>query len=118
VPNRANTNGERGEKFERDVRDYLRDAYWPGCERRGKQFAKDRGDLVGGPEGWVLDCKDHAQIDLASFIDQAEQESRNARVGFFAAIVKRRRRPVKDAYVVMPLHVFVEIAEVYDSCRP
>jgi len=109
VPNRAK---EKGDRFEIVVRDYLREAYWPGCERRAKQFAADRGDIVGGPADFTLDCKDHAQIDLASFMDQAELEARHARVPFYAAIVKRRRRPTKDAYVVMPLHVFVEFARV------
>jgi hypothetical protein len=106
---------EKGDRFELLVRDYFRDSYWPTCARRGSQWGSDRyvpdkGDLIDGPEGFVIECKDHQSIDLAGYMDQAAEEARNARTGFFAAIVKRRRRPVADAYVVMPLRVFVELA--------
>jgi hypothetical protein len=109
VSNRAK---EKGDRFEIAVRDFLRENGWPECERRAKQHAADRGDLILGPAWFTLDCKDHASIDLAGYMDQAAQEAVNARRPWFASIVKRRRKPVSEAYVVMPLRVFVEVAEM------
>lgn len=100
---------EKGDRFEIAVRDFLRGTGWPRCERRAKQHGADRGDLILGPAGFTIDCKDHQSIDLAGYMDQAEQESRNAHSPWFAAVVKRRRKPVSEAYVVMPLRVFAQV---------
>jgi len=70
----------------------------------------DKGDLFGLP-GWTLQCRDTAKIDLAGAVDDARQQAVNGRTPFFAAIVKRRRRGVDEAYVVMPLDVFAAIAD-------
>jgi hypothetical protein len=111
----------KGDTFERDVVGFFRDTGWPACSRRGSQwwtkdrYAPDIGDIVDGPEGWALQCKNHQSIDLASYLDDAAQQARNARKPWFAAIVKRRRRHVSEAYVVMPLAVFAEVAAIVDQ---
>ncbi len=100
---------QKGDQFERDVVKYLQTDF-PDAQRRidlGRRL--DRGDIIGVGE-WVLECKNHATIDLAAFVDQAAQEARNAGRWRFAAVIKRRRRKTGDAYVVMPLHVFRSLA--------
>jgi hypothetical protein len=104
------TAGQRkGDQFERDVVQYLT-PWWPRAERRRARGVRlDRGDLVG-IDGWVVECKDHASIDLAGFVDQAAQEAENAGVSRYVAVVKRRRRGIDQAYAVMPLRVWADVA--------
>jgi hypothetical protein len=44
-------------------------------------------------------------------MDEAAKESENAGTRWHAAIIKRRNRNVKDAYVVMPLWMWAEFIE-------
>ena len=102
---------QKGTAFETAVVRYLSDETGDWVERRALSGAEDKGDIVGDGvlADWVLELKDHKQINLAGFIDEAEAEGRNAKSRWFAAIVKRRNKNVKDAYVVMPLWLWTEL---------
>jgi predicted thioredoxin/glutaredoxin len=65
--------------------------------------------------GWALECKATRELDLAGAVDEALTEARNSGAPLAAAIVKRRRRPTSDAYVVMPLAQFARL--VADEAR-
>jgi hypothetical protein len=94
----------RGTRWESAVRDW-----WIARGRRVVRPAlhgtKDKGDLFGIDE-WTLQCKDTAKLDFAGAVDDARIQAVNGGTRFFAAIVKRRRKGVAEAYVVMPLEVF------------
>lgn len=101
-----NRAGERGTRWETTVVTYLQDNGLPGAERRRLRGKRDAGDLTGVP-GWVIGCKDEQRIDLAGYMDElAGQAVNSGREEWAAEVVKRRRRPVGDAYVVMPLWQF------------
>jgi hypothetical protein len=106
----------KGSQWERDVADYFREHGFPMADRRyGAGVAQDKGDLVGIPN-FAVECKNQANIDLAGFVDEALIEAKHAGARFGCAIVKRRRKNTKDAYVVMTLEQFSElIGEVYGS---
>jgi hypothetical protein len=97
-----------GPEFERAVADYLRDGGLPHADRRVKTGAKDKGD-IGGVPGWTLECKNEKSISLAGYVDEAQVEAGNAGTDRYAAVVKRRGKGVRHAYVVMPLEVFLAI---------
>jgi hypothetical protein len=92
-------NKVKGDKWERDVRDYL----------RGKGLLVDRipagstddlGDLWLPHPGPVVQCKNHARLDLAGFCDEMnEQRQRAGRATGFVA-VKRRGKSVEHAYLI------------------
>ena len=103
-------NKQRGTAFETAVARFLQEKtkYW--VERRALAGSLDKGDLIVIPD-WCLELKDHKSINLAGFMDEAAKESENAGTKWHAAIVKRRNRNVKDAYVVMPLWMWAEFIE-------
>ena len=101
----------KGTAFETAVARFLAEETGAWVERRALSGNADKGDLLGDGvlADWCLEVKNHKSIDLASFVDQAETEARNAKSKWFAAIVKRRNKNVKDAYVVMPLWMWTEL---------
>lgn len=97
---------QKGTAFETAVVGVLRDAGLP-AERRALNGRLDRGDIAGVP-GWTLECKNEKTMSLAGYVDEARQESSNAGTDRYAAVVKRRGKGASEAYVVMPLAVFVK----------
>lgn len=104
----ANRAKQKGTKFETDVVQCARAEGLPFASRLPLAGANDIGD-IGGIPGVVLECKDHARLELSAWMDEAEREAATAGVDVFAVVHKRRRRPIREAYVTMPLHVFCAV---------
>jgi hypothetical protein len=102
----TNPSKAKGTAFETAVVRFLQ-GRWPGVERRALAGNKDKGDIQGIP-GWVLECKAVQNITLASFVDEALVEAKNAGVPYGAAVIKRRGKGIGQAYVVMTLEQWVE----------
>jgi hypothetical protein len=68
---------------------------------------KDTGDIHGA-DPFIIQAKDWKSWEAAirEGLDGAEVQARNAGMPFGVAIVKRARRPVGKAYVVMSLDTF------------
>ena len=105
-----NASKQKGTAFERECAEFLTDhtSFW--VERRALAGNLDKGDLLGVPDT-VLECKNHKQLNIAGWVDEAEREARNAGVRGFAALVKRRNKNVREAYAVMPLWLYAELLE-------
>lgn len=103
----------KGTAFESAVREYLNEGL---ADRRLLAFRKaqtgyrDTGDLDAWP--WTLEAKNHKEINLASFVDQAEREAEAADTPFGAAVVKRRGKGPQGSYVVMSLEQFRRLRAV------
>jgi hypothetical protein len=106
----ANPNGDRGARFERAVADLFMAAGFMWADRKVKRGVRDRGDVTG-IEDWTLECKDWDRLNFAGFVDEAALEAVNAGTRWFAAIVKRRRKNVRESYVVMPLWLFIDLVK-------
>lgn len=80
------------------------------AERRALRGKDDRGDIAGIP-GVVIEVKNHAHIDLAAFVDEAERESWNGPVPECAvAWIKRRGKGSPgDWYVAMTGQQFTQL---------
>ena len=98
----------RGTRWESAVRDALMDAGLP-ARREVQRGAADVGDLSIEGLPFSIEAKDHKSIDLAAFVDQANRQAANAGQPYGVAIVKRRRKSVTDAYVVLDLATFIRI---------
>jgi len=99
----------KGSQFERDVVRYLRDHGFPDVERAyGAGRPADIGDLVGLP-GICCEVKNHARLELASWVDEAERERINARQPYGVVIAKRRNKGAAQSYVVMTLESFTRL---------
>lgn len=116
----TNPNKDKGSKFERDVARYLTE-HGIECERTRAGWADDRGDLDGpGLVNFAVECKDVGRIDLAGFCDQALMEAlhkakatrRNVTP---VVVVKRRQRPVADAYCVVSLDWMTQLLKDHAS---
>jgi len=105
----TSANKAKGAQWERDVAAYLRENGFPMADRRyGAGVREDKGDLVGVPR-FALECKNQASINLSEFLEEALIEAKYAKAQFGAAVIKRRRKATKDAYVVMSLEQFAEL---------
>jgi len=103
-------NKVKGTQFERALADYLNSegAFGGHVERAPRWGSADKGDLVGTGR-FCVEAKNCKTIDLSGFMNEAEVETKNAGKDWPLVIVKRRRRPVSDAYCVLPLWALAEI---------
>jgi hypothetical protein len=110
----------KGPRWERLVADLFQAEGFLWADRKTKRGRRDQGDVTG-IEDWTLECKDEQTIRLAAGVDEAALEAANAGTPWFAAIIKRRRKNVRDAYVVMPLWLFVRLVKrllgMEQTCR-
>jgi hypothetical protein len=106
----------KGTRFESEAVEYLNENGFPTAERRSLNGALDKGDIVNVPE-WTLECKNRKALDFAGAVDEAAAEAVNARTPFFAAIVKRPRKNVREAYAVMPLYELVALISLVHEYR-
>jgi len=107
----TNPQKRKGSQFEREVADFLNDATPFTVGRAyGAGRPLDVGDIAGIP-GTTIECKNAARIDLAGWTDETQRERENAGMDIGVTIIKRRRKTVDEAYVVMPLWQFAELVE-------
>jgi hypothetical protein len=106
----ANPSKRKGSLWEGTVRDFLNDsgAFAHTVQRAPLWGALDRGDLLN-TGAFTFECKATKSIDLASFVDEAEVEAKNAGTRWGAAVIKRRNHTTEKAYVCMTLRAFIEM---------
>ena len=106
---------EKGTRFETQVSDYMRDRLHMPIERRAKCGSKDKGDISGfriGPWDCVVECKNHKNMALPKWLEEAEEA--NAEASFGIVVHKRRgcgEKNMGDTYVTMTLDTLLDIAE-------
>jgi Holliday junction resolvase len=99
----------KGSQFERDVVAYLVEHSFPDAERAyGAGRPEDVGDVFGVP-GITCEVKNHARLELAQWVDEAERERLNAKQPFAVVIAKRRGKGAADSYVVCNLATFTRL---------
>lgn len=124
----ANAAKAKGTRWERDVREYLRANGFPRAYKPYEEGFEDVGDIHAGDA--VLQAKDWVswQSAIREGLDGAVRQAaawdgkRNkaaqsagmwdatpVRGSVPAAVVKRARKPVADAYVVMRLEDFARL---------
>lgn len=107
----SNPNKARGTRWETAVTRFLRDqgiyAYKPRQEG-----ARDVGDIHAPP--FVLQAKDWKDVTgaLREGVEGARVQKLNAGLPFGAAVVKRARKPVGEAYVVIRLTDLPELIKM------
>ncbi|WP_420110629.1 hypothetical protein [Pseudactinotalea sp.] len=105
---------QKGTEFETQVVGYLQQVFGTrDIVRRAKQGARDTGDIHGlhcRAGRVVAELKNHARMDLAGWLGEAERERGEDDAAVGAVIHKRRGVGVKrmgDQYVTMSLRDFV-----------
>jgi len=103
----------KGSQWERDVAKYFNERGYLEVERRyGAGNTLDKGD-INGVKDTVVEAKNWSKISLATIMDETLVEQKNAKKRFGIAVIKRRNKNVKDAYVVMTLEQFVDIYALF-----
>lgn len=110
----VNRSKQKGTRFESELVDYLRDRGFAGCERRALTGTQDRGDIAG-IEGWTIEAKNVISASWADWIDQTEVERRNSGDEFGLLVVRRRMKPITQAYAVMRLDQMVDLMILTDQ---
>ena len=92
----------KGNQFMREIEPYVQ-AIWPRAQRKGRGFAgndfTDTGDFG-------IEAKNHARMQLGTWMAQAETNTKAEHRRFPVVIHKRRRFSASRAYVTMPLEDF------------
>lgn len=98
----ANSQKAKGTRWETAVLRFLRDAGLYAVKPRQEGFL-DVGDIHAPP--FVIQAKDYADLlaGIRAGVDGYQVQRANARLPFGVAVVKRARKPVEDAYVVLRL---------------
>lgn len=107
----SKTSKRKGDRFERDVVNFLQGHGFPTASRNGLTGqTEDIGDVLGVP-GWTFEIKNHRNLAdaLRMSVDEGKIEARHGGNRWFAGIVKRSQRPTHEAYFVMPLWLAVEL---------
>lgn len=85
---------EKGSRFEQQVVDYMRaECMDDRIERRVCNGVNDRGDVSGVAirgNRVVVECKNHARMELGAWLDEAEVERGNDDAEFAFVVHKRR----------------------------
>lgn len=107
-----------GTRAETAVANYLRDRGFPHAERRARTGSKDQGD-ISGLLGGVVEVKDCARLELASWLAEAQAEQANAGAWWSCVWHKRRgKSSPADWYVTLRGDVFAALlAEAYANDR-
>lgn len=106
-------NKQRGTRWESAVRDYLNERLGDlGVEvyRPAQEGFKDSGDLHGVPF-FAIQCKDWRETmnAIREGLIGVQTQKTHADKPWGVNIVKRARKPVGQAYVVMTLEDFTEV---------
>lgn len=96
---------QKGTAWETAIVRYLQACNLP-ARRKVLTGSLDEGDIDTGR--WSIEAKNCQAISLAAWVDEADAEAANS--GRPVAVVAKRRGKGDpgEAYVVMPLRVFVE----------
>lgn len=110
-------NRAKGSSFEQQVVDYMRNRLDdPRIERRVSNGANDRGDVSGlsilGKRA-VLECKNHARMELSRWVEEAETEKGNDGAEWAFVVHKRKgcgEKRMGETYVTMTLETLCALA--------
>lgn len=110
-----------GTRWETAIVNYLR-PWWPLVGRRPLAGRYDKGDVGHGPQGWTIECKNQAKMNLPLWLRQAKVEARNNGDPWYVVIAKNRRGTVStgataDAFAVMPLLLWAELVHEVERLR-
>lgn len=97
-------NAAKGKRFEKAVLDFLARRHGRDARRPHQEGFKDVGDIHLEP--FALQAKDEARHDFSGYVRDAQLQAGHAGLPWGAAVVKRRRAGIGDAYVVMTLETF------------
>jgi Holliday junction resolvase len=97
----VNRSKQKGTAWETEVVRYLRDRGFE-VERRALTGTQDRGDITGVPD-FTVECKNAANQTWALWMDELERERRNDGAKYGLLVVRRRMKPVAQAYAMMRL---------------
>ena len=102
----------KGDVFERAVVAVLLEAGFAAERCFGAGRPDDVGDVELAAFPWLfVDCKNAHRFELAEWVDALAGKAARADDGIPLVVVKRPRRPARDAYAVVPLWAFAEILE-------
>lgn len=99
----------KGASFEKQIADYLKDKTGLDIDRRVKHGSKDTGDIHGAflnNSRVVIECKNHKQMQLATWIDEAAKEAENDGATWYFVVHKRKGKgteKIGETYVTTTL---------------
>jgi len=77
----------KGAVGERELAELLREEGWPGAMRGQQRSGLEQADVVGGPEGWLIECKRTQALNVWRVYAEACADA--------AAAAERGDRPVE-----------------------
>ncbi len=110
----SGTSRRKGQRGEREVVELLRAAGFPHARRTLAGDGRQPGDVTGGPPGWLVEVKYHADVAAAVRIGLAQAENERRAAELPAAVVAVRLPNTHGAWVAV---MRVEYADLVWPCR-
>ena len=105
---------QKGTAAETAVVKYLKEKGYKNCERRSLSGIHDRGDIAG-INSVVIEVKNHARMELSQWISELLTEIKNDKAETGVVIHKKRgTTDVGEWYATMPVHIWVELLNVFN----
>ncbi|GAA1701501.1 hypothetical protein [Fodinicola feengrottensis] len=107
----SSANKAKGTAFETAIVRFLQDGGLRAARKIQHGYLDD-GDVDIGPGDFTLQAKNYRNVTdgVREGVEGAEKQAAVAGTDYGVAVVKRARKPVADAYVVMTLRMFRKLA--------
>lgn len=96
----------KGNRYEKQVRDILRDAGWTSAKRNLQSGGQGGGDLIEGIPGYSIECKAQESLNIWKALEQSEAAAKATDT----PIVIFKRNGTRS-YVAMPLDDFIPLVQ-------
>lgn len=112
---------KRGPLFEKQVVEYLRETFGDAIERRVMGGKNDRGDVAGlfwHGRPFVIEAKNRAKLELATWMGELADECGNADTDMGAVVFHRKGKGAQsmgDQYVLMDLRTLCKLLGADDG---
>jgi Holliday junction resolvase len=100
----------KGTAWESAIVTFLQNQGWPHAERRALNGAKDRGDIVTGVPGLIVEAKNEKRYQLGEWVNEANTEAANAGAELGVVWAHRKgKASAGDGYVIMTGATFARL---------
>ena len=109
-------NRAKGTRLETEFVDFAQAHGFPHARRMAAAGALDQGDVAladGVPV--TIEVKNHIQMDLATWMKEAQKESVNAGTYRYVVAHNRRGAPTRENYATVPWWFLLELLQAFQT---
>lgn len=103
---------DKGKRGERMLAEFFRNHGYGEAKRGQQRSGLEQADVVGGPDGWHVECKWVERLNVWDAMKQAERDAK----GLTPVVAMKRNK--SDWLAVVPLKQFVRMVQMLELLYP